>query len=129
MDQTEINNWKTIAEKMAASGDTESWFYLRARAIADGKGDPMPNISQLMPESAWLKKADQGTIISGASSRKSAARWSTQAVMSNAYQFWDDKDRQNSSAAQPQRNNSTRETKRSLFVKKKEGIKQIKYLN
>ena len=52
VDQTEINNWKTIAEKMAASGDTESWFYLRAKAIADGKQDPMPNISQLMPESA-----------------------------------------------------------------------------
>ena len=55
MDKTEINNWKTIAEKMAASGDTESWFYLRAKAIADGKQDPMPNISQLMPESADLK--------------------------------------------------------------------------
>ena len=59
MDQTEINNCKTIAEKMAASGDTESWFYLRAKAIADGKQDPMPNISQLMPESAWFKKDDQ----------------------------------------------------------------------
>ncbi len=52
MDQTEINNWKTIAEKMEASGDIESWFYLRAKAIADGKQDPMPNISQLIPESA-----------------------------------------------------------------------------
>jgi len=52
VDQTEINNWKTIAEKMEASGDVESWFYLRAKAIADGKQDPMPNISQLIPESA-----------------------------------------------------------------------------
>ena len=42
MDQAEINNWKAIAESMAAKGDTESWFYLRARAIADGKPDPMP---------------------------------------------------------------------------------------
>jgi hypothetical protein len=52
MDQAEINNWKTIAERMEASGDTESWFYLRARAIADGKQDPMPNVSELMSESA-----------------------------------------------------------------------------
>ena len=51
MDQAEINNWKTIAEKMKACGDIESWFYLRARAIADGKHDPMPTISELMPKS------------------------------------------------------------------------------
>ena len=52
MDQAEIDNWAKIAEKMEETGDTESWFYLRARAIADGKVDPMPNVSQLMPESA-----------------------------------------------------------------------------
>ena len=51
MDQAEINNWITIAEKMEANGDTSSWFYLRARAIADGKPDPMPNVSELMPQS------------------------------------------------------------------------------
>ena len=51
MDQIEINNWKVIAESMQAKGDTESWFYLRARAITEGKPDPMPNISELMPES------------------------------------------------------------------------------
>ncbi len=51
MDQAEINNWKAIAEKMEANGDTSSWFYLRARAIADGKPDPMPNVSELMPNS------------------------------------------------------------------------------
>ena len=48
MDQAEINNWKTIAESMEAKGDTENWFYLRARAISDGKPDPMPNVSELM---------------------------------------------------------------------------------
>ena len=52
MDQTEINHWQTIAESMEAKGDTESWFYLRARAIADGKPDPMPNVSELMGGSA-----------------------------------------------------------------------------
>ena len=50
MDQAEINNWKAIAGKMEANGDTNSWFYLRARAIADGKPDPMPNVSELMPK-------------------------------------------------------------------------------
>ena len=52
MDQAEINNWKTIAERMEAKGDTESWFYLRARAIAHGKPDPMPDMSELMGGSA-----------------------------------------------------------------------------
>ena len=52
MDQAEINNWKSIAESMEAKGDTESWFYLRARAIADGKPDPMPNISELLADPA-----------------------------------------------------------------------------
>ena len=48
MDQAAINNSKTIAESMEAKGDTESWFYLCARTIADGKPDPMPNVSELM---------------------------------------------------------------------------------
>ena len=52
MDQDEINNWKAIAESMEAKGNTQSWFYLRARAIADGKPDPMPNVSQLIGDSA-----------------------------------------------------------------------------
>ena len=52
MDQTEIKNWKSIAESMEAKGDTESLFYLRARAIADGKPDPMPNISELLADPA-----------------------------------------------------------------------------
>ena len=52
MDQDEINNWKAIAESMEAKGNTESCFYLRARAIADGKPDPMPNVSQLIGDSA-----------------------------------------------------------------------------
>ena len=51
MDQSELNNWKSIAEKMEANGTTESCFYKRAKAIAEGKPDPMPEISQLMPDS------------------------------------------------------------------------------
>ena len=42
MDQAEINNWKAIAESMEAKGNTESWFYLRARAIADGQPAQCP---------------------------------------------------------------------------------------
>ncbi len=52
MDQIERDNWKSIAESMEAKGQIESWFYLRARAIADGKPDPMPNISELMADPA-----------------------------------------------------------------------------
>ena len=48
MDRAEINNWKALAESMEAKGNAESWFYLRARDIADGKPDPMPNVSELM---------------------------------------------------------------------------------
>ncbi|QNI55606.1 hypothetical protein SynBIOSE41_03123 [Synechococcus sp. BIOS-E4-1] len=51
MDQNEITNWKAIAQKMEADGNTNSWFYLRARAIADGKPDPMPKVAELMPKS------------------------------------------------------------------------------
>ena len=50
MDQAEISNWKSIAETMESNDDTSSWFYLRARAIADGNPDPMPNVSTLMPD-------------------------------------------------------------------------------
>ena len=52
IDQAEINNWKAIAESMEAKGNTESWFFLPARALADGNPDPMPNVSELMGGSA-----------------------------------------------------------------------------
>ena len=51
MDPQELSNWKLLAESMESDGATDSWFYRRARAIADGKPDPMPNISELMPNS------------------------------------------------------------------------------
>lgn len=50
-DQIERDNWLKIAESMESQGTTESWFYKRARAIADGEPDPMPNVNQLMTES------------------------------------------------------------------------------
>ena len=53
MDQAEIDNWKTIAESMEAKGNTDSWFYCRARAISNGQPDPMPNVSELMGGNAF----------------------------------------------------------------------------
>lgn len=50
MDQAEIQNWAKIADNMESAGATDSWFYRRARAIANGEPDPMPNVSTLMPE-------------------------------------------------------------------------------
>ena len=47
MDQHEISNWLKIAIDMEARGATENWFYRRARAIADGRPDPLPSISRL----------------------------------------------------------------------------------
>ncbi len=55
MDQDELNNWIKIAQAMEAAGDTESWFYRRARAIADGKPDPMPNIGELLSDNSASK--------------------------------------------------------------------------
>ncbi len=55
MDQDELINWIKIAQAMEAAGDTESWFYRRARAIADGKPDPMPNIGELLSDNSVSK--------------------------------------------------------------------------
>ena len=59
MDQAEINNWMAIAESMEAKGDTESWFYLRARAIADRKPNPLQAVgsrSELDRAAPWRHK-------------------------------------------------------------------------
>ena len=47
MDQVERSNWEKIAASFEAAGDTSSAFYQRARAIADGKPDPMESIPSL----------------------------------------------------------------------------------
>jgi hypothetical protein len=48
MDQVERDNWVRIAAQLESSGVTEGGFYQRARAIADGKPDPMPMGSPAM---------------------------------------------------------------------------------
>lgn len=50
MDQEERSNWEKIAAGLEASGDTSSGFYQRARAIADGKPDPMGSLPSLTEE-------------------------------------------------------------------------------
>ena len=39
---TEIRNWDVVAKAMEAAGATSSQMYIRAKALAEGKLDPMP---------------------------------------------------------------------------------------
>ena len=39
---TEIRNWDVVAKAMEAAGATSSQMYIRAKALAAGKLDPMP---------------------------------------------------------------------------------------
>ena len=39
---TEVRNWDIVAKAMEASGATSSQMYIRAKALAEGKLDPMP---------------------------------------------------------------------------------------
>ena len=41
MHQSEINNWVRVAVRLEATGQTETMFYKRARAIALGEPDPL----------------------------------------------------------------------------------------
>ena len=41
MDQQERDNWQKVLDSLEAAGDTESAFYVRARAICSGAPDPM----------------------------------------------------------------------------------------
>ena len=39
---TEIRNWDVVAKAMESAGATSSQMYVRAKALAAGKLDPMP---------------------------------------------------------------------------------------
>ena len=39
---TEIRNWAVVAAAMESQGATNSQMYRRAKALAEGKPDPMP---------------------------------------------------------------------------------------
>ena len=39
---TEVRNWDVFAKALEAAGATSSQMYIRAKALAEGKLDPMP---------------------------------------------------------------------------------------
>jgi hypothetical protein len=55
-DQIERDAWLKVAKVSDSFGEMASWFYKRARAVADGEPDPMSNVNQLMSDSS---KVDQ----------------------------------------------------------------------
>ena len=54
---TEIRNWDLVAKAMEASGATSSQMYRRAKALAQGKLDPMPTS---FPEAPYSISAVSG---------------------------------------------------------------------
>ena len=59
MHQSEINNWIRVAEQLEATGQTETMFYKRARAISLGAPDPCrPLPSKTMWISTGLESVD-----------------------------------------------------------------------
>jgi hypothetical protein len=48
---TEIRNWDVVAKAMEAAGSTSSQMYIRAKALAEGKPDPMPTSFPQAPHS------------------------------------------------------------------------------
>ena len=54
---TEVRNWAIVAKAMEAAGATSSQMYVRAKALAQGKLDPMPTSAPEAPYSisaAWV---------------------------------------------------------------------------
>ncbi|MAR08329.1 MAG: hypothetical protein CL862_14705 [Cyanobium sp. NAT70] len=54
---TEIRNWDVVAKAMEAAGATSSQMYVRAKALAEGKLDPMPTS---LPEAPYSISAVAG---------------------------------------------------------------------
>jgi len=48
---TEIRNWAVVVAAMEAAGATSSQMYVRAKAVAEGKLDPMPTSFPEAPDS------------------------------------------------------------------------------
>ena len=46
---TEIHNWAVIAASMETKGSTNSQMYIRAKALAECKSDPMPTSFSAAP--------------------------------------------------------------------------------
>lgn len=45
MDNTERDNWCKVKEALEEAGKTDSYFYKRAVAIANGLPDPLDNVA------------------------------------------------------------------------------------
>jgi hypothetical protein len=54
---TEVRNWDVVAQAMEAAGATSSQMYVRAKALAKGKLDPMPTS---LPEAPYSISAVAG---------------------------------------------------------------------
>ena len=48
---TEVRNWDVVAKALESAGNTSSEMYIRAKALALGKLDPMPTSSPEAPYS------------------------------------------------------------------------------
>ena len=48
---SETKNWAVVAAAMEAQGATNSQMYRRAKAMAEGKADPMPTSYPAAPHS------------------------------------------------------------------------------
>ncbi len=48
---TEVGNWDVVAKALESAGNTSSEMYIRAKALALGKLDPMPTSSPEAPYS------------------------------------------------------------------------------
>ena len=48
---TEVRNWDVVAKAMEKAGATSSQMYIQAKALAQGKLDPMPTSSPEAPYS------------------------------------------------------------------------------
>jgi hypothetical protein len=56
---TEVRNWDVVAKAMEAAGSTSSQMYIRAKALAEGKPDPMPTSFPQAPTASLLLRVDQ----------------------------------------------------------------------
>ena len=54
----EVRNWDIVAKAMEAAGATSSQMYVRAKALAEGKLDPMPTSFPEAPYSISGVQAD-----------------------------------------------------------------------
>ena len=50
---TEVRDWDLVAKAMEVANATSSQMYIRSKALAEGKLDPMPTSFPDAPHSIW----------------------------------------------------------------------------